>query len=216
MGQGGFDRVAVEREYRRLVETGGRLDLDRVPNREDIHARWHWKFERVLMKDGCDPARFDCGRHSYMISGRGRPQLKRDKPRLEYRFRYDPMPLAWFDNPYGRMVFRDADPEHRLLELLCGKHLAGWQDRPTGAEMYRILVEGAWNDDDRLMARELLCDIRHEFYPQLRRRDALSIWHIARAAHDCEVRRGRLSWWLNQFAEKPAGWDGSAHPSMFV
>ena len=82
--------------------------------------------------------------------------------------------------------------------------------------MYWILVDGARNDDDRLMVRELLCDIRHEFYPQLRRKDALSIWHIARAALDCEVRRGRLSWWLNRLAEKPEGWDGSSYPPMFV
>ena len=95
MGQGPFNREAVAREYRRLVEAGGRLDLDRVPDREDIHARWHWKFEGILSRD-------DCGRHSYMISGRGSPQLKLDEPRLEYRFRYDPMPLAWFDNPRGR------------------------------------------------------------------------------------------------------------------
>ena len=216
MGRGRFDRLAVRNEYFRLVATGGRLDLDRVPTREDIHARWHWKFERALIRQGCEPEKYDCGRNSYMVSGRGRPRLKRDEPRLEYRFRYDPMPLAWFDNPHGLMVFREPDPEHQMLEHLCGKHLAGWQDRPTGEEMYQILMEGALNDDDRLMGRELLCDIRHEFYPKLRRQDALSIWHIARAAHDCEVRRGRLSWWLNQFAEKPRGWDGSAHPAMFV
>ena len=113
-----------------------------------------------------------------MVSGRVRPLLKPDKPRLEHRFRYDPMPLAWFDNPYGRMVFRDPDPEHRLLGLLAGKHLAGWHDPPGTAAMYRILADGARNDDDRLMAREMLCDIRHEFYPKLRRREALSIWHM--------------------------------------
>ena len=69
-----------------------------------------------------------------MLRGRA-DRLKPDEPRLEYRFRYDPVPLPWFDNPRGRMVFRDPDPEHGTLELLCGKHLAGWQDRPTGAEM---------------------------------------------------------------------------------
>ena len=78
MGQGGFNRAAVEREYWRLVETGGLIDLDRVPVREDIHARWHWKLERTLMRDGSDPSRFGCGRNSYMISGRGRPRLKAD------------------------------------------------------------------------------------------------------------------------------------------
>jgi len=31
---------------------------------------------------------------------------------------------------------------------------------------------------------ELLSDIREEDYPQLRRREALSVWHIARAVLD--------------------------------
>ena len=41
--------------------------------------------------------------------------------------------------------------------------------------------------DDRqqgLMA-EMLTTVREHDYPQLRRRDAISAWHIARAVHDC-------------------------------
>ncbi len=82
------------------------------------------------------------------------------------------MPLEWFDNSAARAVLCDADPDHMLLEMLCGKHLAGWTDRPTGTEMFVLLTEGAQSEDDRLMVRELLCDIRHEFYPMLRRDQA--------------------------------------------
>ena len=53
------------------------------------------------------------------------------------------------------------------------------------------------------MMSELLADIRPQVYPQLRCWDALTIWHITRATHTSEVRRGRLSWWLNKFAAKP-------------
>ncbi len=119
------------------------------------------------------------------------------------------MPLPWFDNPGARHVFRPPDPEHRLLGLLCGKHLAGWQDRPTGTEMFRYLTSGTDSESDQLMVSELLSDINHEMYPQLRRQDAISAWHLARACHECDVKRGRLSWWLNQFARPPAGHPGS-------
>ncbi|MDE0522712.1 MAG: hypothetical protein OXH79_12220, partial [Boseongicola sp.] len=51
-------------------------------------------------------------------------------------------------------------------------------------------------------------DVRGHDYPQLRRRDAISAWHIARAVHDCGLTRGALSCWLNQFAVRPDGWVG--------
>ena len=160
-------------------------------------------------RHGDDPDKIGVGRASYLIGGRGRPLLKNGEPPLEWRFRHDPMPLSWFDHPAGHAVFRAPDPEHWLLRLLCGKHLAGWANHPTGAEMFRILTEGARDDDERLMVNELLADIRPEMYPQLRRQDALSIWHIARAAIECQVQRGALSWWLNQFALKPP--DAESH-----
>ena len=125
---------------------------------------------------------------------------------LEKRFRYDPMPLPWFDNAPARAVFRDPDPEHWLLSRLSGKHLAGYSGRPSGAELFRWLTEGAQTELQRAWLAELLCDIREEVYPQLRRRDALSIWHIARAALECDVKRGALSRWLNQFAVMPEDW----------
>ena len=206
-----FDLDAVRKEFWRLEETGGVIRTDRVPTREDIHARWHWRTERFLPEYGTDPATVDVGRDSFMLSGLGRPQLPEDEPVLEHRFRYDPMPLEWFDNSAARAVLCDIDHDLMLLEMLCGKHLAGWADRPTGTEMFAMLTEGAQSEDDRLMVRELLCDIRQEFYPMLRREDALSIWHLARAALGCEVKRGRLSWWLNQYAVKPDA--GSAGPT---
>ena len=193
-----FDVRAVRDEYHRLIRTG-RVRVDRMPTREDIHARWHWQTEQRFLEGGHDPGTY-CGRNSILISGRGRPEIHKFAPPIEHRFRYDPMPMSWFDHPGARHVFRSPDPEHGLLGLLCGKHLAGWQDRPTGAEMYQYLTEGTDNEDDRLMVRELLGDIDHEMYPRLRRQDVISAWHLARAAHECEVKRGRLSWWLNQFA----------------
>ena len=199
-----FDVDAVRREFWRLDRTGGTLRHDRVPTKEEIHARWHWRMENLLRKRGLDPAAADVGRDSFLLSGRGRPLLREGDPPLEHRFRYDPMPLDWFDNSAARAIFRDPDPDHGLLELLCGKHLAGWADRPSGTEMFGMLAEGAHGDGDQLMVRELLADIQPEIYPRLRRQDALSVWHVARAALECEVRRGALSWWLNQFAEEPA------------
>lgn len=198
----GYDFEAAREEFLRLERTGGRFRLDRVPTREDIHAHWHYRMERLLLRKGIDPTTENVGRHSIMISGKGRPDIAEEPP-LEQRFRYDPMPLPWFENPIAHKLFRDPDPEHALLELLCAGHLAGFADRPSGTDMFRLLVEGTRNEGDRQLVRELLCDIRPEMYPQLRREDALSAWHLARAALDCEVKRGTLSRWLNQFAIKP-------------
>lgn len=131
-----LDTEAVRREFRRLDRTGGAWRTDRPPTREDIHAHWHWRTERVLLAAG---------------------------------------------------------------------HLAGYTGRPSGAALFRMLTEGTADEDERMWLAELLCDIRPEDYPQLRRRDALSARHIARAALGSGVLRGALSWWLNQFAERPAG-----------
>ena len=205
-----FDVHAVREEYNRLVRTG-QIRTDRIPTREDIHARWHWQTEKRFLERGRDPGTY-CGKNSFLISGLGQPELRRYEPPLEHRFRYHPMPLPWFDHPGGRHVFRPPDPEHRLLGRLCGKHLAGWQDRPTGTEMFRYLTRGTDNGSDQLMVSELLSDINHEMYPQLRRQDAISAWHLARACHACDVQRGRLSKWLNQFALPPEGQAGAAGP----
>ena len=200
-----LDVEAVRREFWRLDRSGGALRTDRVPTREDIHARWHWQTERNLLHCGFDPAD-EVGRGSPLISGKGVMRPQEEVNPLEKRFRYDPMPLPWFDNAPARAVFRDPDPEHWLLSRLSGKHLAGYSGRPSGAELFRWLTEGAQTELQRAWLAELLCDIREEVYPQLRRRDALSIWHIARAALECDVKRGALSRWLNQFAVMPEDW----------
>ncbi len=203
-----FDVEAARREFWRLDRSEGAVRTDRAPTREDIYARWHWRTEKGLLEQGMDPAKADIGRSSVLISGKGTAKPRDDVNPLEKRFRYDPMPLSWFDNPPAKAVFREPDPEHWLLTSLSASHLAGFTGRPSGAELFRQLTKGTRNEIERLMLSELLCDIREEDYPQIRRQDALSIRHIARAALECDVKRGALSRWLNQYAEKPGGWKG--------
>ena len=198
-----FNLSKVRNEFYRLDREKGNLCLDRVPTREDLYARWHWFSEKRLLKNGRNPSKHGIGRTSWMVSGIGKPKFNENQPFLEYRFRYDPMPIEWFDNPAARKIFRDPDPEHGFLEHMCAKHLAGWEDRPSGKEMYRMLREGTTNPNEREVVREFLVDLYPEVFPQLRREDALSIWHIAKAALDSNAKRGALSWWLNQFAKKP-------------
>ena len=197
-----FDLNEVRNEFYRLDREKDNIRLDRVPTREDLHARWHWIREKRLLKNGRNPSKHDVGRTSWMVSGKGRPKFSDNEPLLEHRFRYDPMPLGWFDNPAAKKIFRDPDPEHGFLEHMCAKHLAGWRNRPSGKEMYQMLRECTTNGAEREVIRELLVDLYPESYPQLRRKDALSIWYIARAALECDVRRGALSWWLNRFATR--------------
>ena len=199
-----FDVEACRREFWRLDRSGGAWRTDRAPTREDIHARWHWQMERAVP----DPEASDIGRHGSLMSCKGKCVPREDVNPLEKRFRYAPMPLSWFENDPARHVFRKPDPDHRLLSSLSGKHLAGYTGRPSGAELFRWLTEGTRTRNERDWLAELLQDIREDDYPQLRRRDALSVWHVARAVLESDVRRGALSWWLNQFAQKPEGWKG--------
>ncbi|MCY4309394.1 MAG: hypothetical protein OXC57_14150 [Rhodobacteraceae bacterium] len=115
----------------------------------------------------------------------------------------DLMPLEWFGHPVGKTMLAEVDPDHVFLHHLAAKHLANWKNRPAGKEFYHMFVTDEYGKGDKLMMRKLLADFHHEMYPQLYRRDAISIWHIARAAHTCRVRRGRLSWWSNLNARKP-------------
>ena len=209
-----LDVKAVRREFGRLDRTNGAWREDRPPTREDIHARWHWQTERALLKRGRDPVKADVGRSSSLITGRGPGKPWFDGNPLERRFRYGPMPLPWFDNAPARAVLREPDPEHTLLEFLSAGHLAGYRGRPSGAALFRMLNEGTVDRKERAWLAELLCDLRVEDYPQLRRQDALSIRHIARATLESGVRRGALSWWLNQYAARPDGWPNvsPSHP----
>jgi len=203
-----FDGAAVRAEFARLERAGGAPRTDRIPTREDLFARWHWDMEQALIRASQDPRGADVGRHGSLISGQGPCRPWPDEQPLEKRLRYAPMPLAWFATPASRHVFVPPDPAHRFLEALAAGHLAGYADRPSGPDLYRQMTGGMTNERERAFMAELLSDIREEDYPQLRRREALSVWHIARAVLDCGVRRGALSRWLNQFAERPQGWRG--------
>lgn len=198
-----FDVEAARREYWRLDGTGGEIRTDRIPTREDIHARWHWWMERELLKEGFDPAESGVGRKGRLIGGAGKAILREDLPPLEHRFGYDPMPLDWFGHAEALAVTGTPDPEHRLLEMLCAGNLAGFRGRPSGGEMHRVLTLGARDAGERQLVRELLADIRELFYPRLLREDELCIRDLARAAHGCAIRPGALSWWLNRFAMPP-------------
>lgn len=198
-----LDVEAIRSEFDRLESTNGKILLDHVPTREDIHARWHWKMTELCNRKGLDASRMKIGRYSFLVSGYGKPELIFGESPLEWRFSYDPMPLEWFDHPVGTAIYAEMDPAHVFLNHLAAKHLAGWKNRPRGMDFYRMFVTDDYGKGDKLMMREFLADIHHEMYPQLYRRDALSIWHIARAAHTCKVQRGRLSWWLNMHARKP-------------
>ncbi len=201
-----FDIAAVRQEFWRLDRAHGALRTDRIPTREDIFARWHWDMEQKLLNAGMNPGKEDVGRLSAMIGGRGRCQPWKDEQPLEKRFRYAPMSLPWFDHPDARHVFVKPDPDHRFLHALSAGHLAGYSRRPSGHDLFRQMTVGMRTELERDFMAELLCDIREEDYPQLRRQDALSVWHMARTVLDCGVLRGALSRWLNQFAVRPTDW----------
>jgi len=203
-----MDMEAVRREFWRLDRAAGAPRTDRIPTREDILARWHWRMEGTLAAVGKDPRKSGVGRDSNDISGKGEVIPWRDIKPLEKRFRYGPMPMAWFDNDIAHAVLFPLDPEHHLLRSLIARHLAGYTGRPAPGELFDWLTLGTVDGRQRDLMAELLVDVHERDYPQLRRRDAISAWHIARAVHDCGLERGALSRWLNQFAVRSDGWMG--------
>jgi len=206
-----LDAAAVRTEFWRLVRDEGAERTDRVPTREDLHARHHWHGEIMARRCGRNPGDLDLGRTSALIAGRTdratpvRLQGPASLPVETARGR-PPMPLAWFDNPAARLVPSAVDPDHVLLACLAARHLAGYLDRPTGADFYRILTTGSQGDADAAALYELLTGLDAEDYPLLIAMEALSIRHVARAALRAGVERGPLAWWLNRYARKPAGW----------
>ncbi len=84
------------------------------------------------------------------------------------------------------------DPEHLLLESLIARHRAGHSGRPAPDKLFDWLAPGMTNDRQRDLMAELLADVREHDCPQLRRKDAVSAWHVARAVHDCGIERGAL------------------------
>lgn len=124
------------------------------------------------------------------------------------RFRYPPMPLEWSGNAAARRASRKPDPEHRLPASVSGKHLAGRTGHRSKAQLFAWLVGGTRIEVERNWLGKVLQDIREEDYPQSRRRDAMGAWQLARAVLECDVRRGALSRWLTQFAERPVGRKG--------
>ncbi|MDE0303258.1 MAG: hypothetical protein OXI87_00015 [Albidovulum sp.] len=149
--------------------------------------------EQELLKEGSDPAESGVGRKGRLIGGAGKAKLWEDLPPLEHSFGYDPMPLDWLGHAGALAVTGKPNREHRLLELPCAGHPAGFQGRPPGSELHRMLTPGARDAGELRFVRELLADIRALFYPCLLREDELCIRGLARAAHECAIRRGALS-----------------------
>jgi len=65
-----LDAAAVRTEFWRLVRDEGAERTDRVPTREDLHARHHWHGEIMARRCGRNPGDLDLGRTSALIAGR--------------------------------------------------------------------------------------------------------------------------------------------------
>ena len=88
---------------------------------------------------GGDPREQGLGEHGALIGGPGKPprQFSRD-PEFTGRAR-KPLPLPWFDHPRARS--RPSTPPaevHAFFAHLSGGHLAGYPNRPSGAELARL------------------------------------------------------------------------------
>ncbi len=160
-------------EFWRLVRDGGAERTDRIPTREDLHARHHWYGEslaRRLRARGRDPGRPALGRASPLIQGTTdtvpRLRMTPGSPLPDAVTRARPcMPLAWFDTPAARAVFSPPDPDHVFLETLAARHLAGLRDRPRGTDVHRLLTVGPACPEDAGTLNDLLAGMAAADYP---------------------------------------------------
>ena len=180
-------------------------DRERLPSREELYAREERRaVERCLLSGG-DPRERALGEHGSLIGGLDKP-LRRFTwdPEFAPRSRV-PLPLPWFDNPRARSMASNPDPDHARVFFahLSAGHLAGYPNRPRGADLGRLFRSPRLTPVERDQVWHVFACMRLSDLPGLLSRGGLSLYEVARAIHLSKTLRPRVIAWLNQFGSRP-------------
>ena len=115
-------------------------------------------------------------------------------------------PLAWLDYPTAREPWppeRGGAGARGFVGLLSAKHFAGIPDRPSGVEMERLFRAETltWVESSNL--HHIFLCLRASSFHKLVLDGALSVYEVARTAHNSVTRRGGLAFWFAPYAIGP-------------
>ena len=114
------------------------------------------------------------------------------------------MPIEWFDHENAHRRVACTDPE-RYLETLSADHLTGFEPRPNGRTLRRLLRAERLTGPEAHMIEQFLTRLRMIELAYLLSRASLTIHEIARAMLLSGLKTPAKVHWLNQFAAPPAG-----------
>ena len=179
-------------------------DPDRLPSREELYARMERRDVENCILTGGDPREWGLGVHGALIGGPGKPprHIARD-PEFAIPYR-SPRPLTWFQHPKA-LSAPPTPPEqvHAFFAHLSGGHLAGYPDRPTGAELAWIFASPHMTTIERDQVRHVFACIHPWDLPGLLWSGGMSVHEVARAIHLCTTRRQDVIAWINLFGVPP-------------
>ncbi len=178
-----------------------------VPSREELYARAERRAVQSCILTGGDPRALGLGEHGALIGGPGKPprQFSRD-PDFTRRSR-TPLPLPWFDHPKARSEPDPApsdDDVRAFFAHLSGGHLAGYPDRPSGAELSRIFRTADMAPVQRDQVWHVFACIHQWDLPGLLYPGGMSVYEVARAIHLSRTLRPHVIAWINLFGQEPA------------
>ena len=194
-----IDFDAVRRAYFSPPPQG-----DHVPTIEERVAAYERQRVAEARRRGVDMRKSRMGEYGSLIGGPGKPPTRFEGGRpAEYMARMPPMPLEWFDHENAHLRTPCADPD-RYLETLSADHLAGFNPRPDGRSLRRLLRAESLTEPEAHMIEQFLTRLRMIEMAYLLSRAGLTLHEIARAMLLSGVMTPRKVHWLNQFAARPA------------
>ena len=191
-----FDRVAARRIYIADIPLPG----NRMPNDEELYAAHHRKVASLCRRMGLK--RITCGLDLTLFQP--------DKPLDPNDFLpfppLEPPRLEFFSSL--RVLPRrpaPSEPDHRLLRLLMGTHLAGVAGVPSVEAVAEILQRGPETPLEKGIIHQLLDPMAMEHVGVMRTSENLSARQLGRSVLAAGVRRYDLSRFLEQYC-KPENW----------
>lgn len=176
---------------------------DHLPTREELLAEHERIRVECRLEVGLDPSADGVGEHGSLIGGAGKPLTVVHRP-VEHLLRIEPVPLEWFDYPEARRAWQGpVEQEIDFLNGLINRHLAGFPNRPTAAELSSWLRSPDCRPRKRAALYNIFETIRPVERPRLLSKGHFSVYEIARAIILAESRAPGTVRWLHQFAVDP-------------
>lgn len=177
---------------------------DHVPTVEERIAAFERQRFRQAEERGLDTQAEGLGEHGSLVGGPGKPPTRFEGGRrAEDMVRMPPMPLPWFDHDNAHYRPPCLDP-YKYLDALSADHLAGYQPRPDGQTLRRLLRADNLTEQEAHLVEQFLARLRMTETASLLSRAGLTIHEIARAMHLSGSTTPAKTHWINQFATCPS------------